>query len=221
MQIRITQGILHLTIINFIVFLSLTLLGSKIPYLIEFFTLTKSNLLGFRKVIIIGQEVHYLSPMGYLPYGPDDFHWYQVITYFFAHKGFFHFLFNMIALISLGTPVEIVLGTKRFLQLYLFSGIFAGITTALFDPSNISIIGASGAVSGVATAFALLYPNQHLIIFPFPIPIKAKYLVLGFAIFSFIMAILFPYSGNISHFGHLMGLVGGYLYLRFLQWRFL
>jgi membrane associated rhomboid family serine protease len=218
MEIRITPAVFHLLMINLLVFIAIQLIGAKVPEFVEHFLLTKSNLLGFRPVFLEGEKWVYVTPRGLLPYGPQDFHWYQVITYFFAHTSFFHFLFNMIALYSLGVPVESVLGMRRFLWFYLFCGTFAGVTTAIFDPSSISIIGASGAISGVAAGFALLFPHQYLMIFPIPIPVKAKFLVLGFAIFSLIMAIFFPYSGSISHFGHLMGLVGGYLYFRILRW---
>jgi rhomboid-like protein len=53
----------------------------------------------------------------------DAFRPWQLITHMFAHGGFTHFLFNVIALVSFGGIIEYKLGTRRFLTLYFISGL--------------------------------------------------------------------------------------------------
>ncbi|MGQ9863903.1 MAG: rhomboid family intramembrane serine protease [Bacteroidia bacterium] len=146
-----------------------------------------------------------------------EFRLYQVLTYFFTHFSFFHIFANMWVLWSLGSAVERVLGEKKFLWLYFFTGIGSGLVLAYVDTSSIPVIGASTAVSGVFSAFAFLFPDAHLIIFPIPIPIKARNLLLGYAGLSLILALWRPNVGGISHLGHLSGVVLGYLWMRFLR----
>ncbi|MCX7605886.1 MAG: rhomboid family intramembrane serine protease [Bacteroidia bacterium] len=143
--------------------------------------------------------------------------WWQILTYFFTHKSFWHILANMLALWSLGTPVEAVLGKKRFLQLYLFAGIGSGVALAFLDPSPLPVLGASTSVSGILAAFAYFFPRSHLILFPVPIPIAAKWLAVGFGILSLALFVWEPVMGGISHFGHLSGLILGWIYVRWLR----
>ena len=81
---------------------------------------------------------------------------------------------------------------------------------------NTPTVGASGAVFGVLLAFGVLFPNtQLMLLFP-PIPIKAKYFVLGYGAIELYMAIAQPGS-NIAHAAHLGGMFFGYLLIRY--WR--
>lgn len=81
---------------------------------------------------------------------------------------------------------------------------------------NVPVVGASGAVYGVLLAFGVLFPNTQLMfIFP-PIPVKAKYVVIGYAAIELYLAITSPGSG-IAHTAHLGGMIFGYLLIRY--WR--
>jgi len=81
---------------------------------------------------------------------------------------------------------------------------------------NVPVVGASGAVYGVLLAFGMLFPNTQLMfIFP-PIPVKAKYVVIGYAAIELYLAITSPGSG-IAHTAHLGGMIFGYLLIRY--WR--
>ncbi len=143
------------------------------------------------------------------------FEYWQVLTYFFTHERFWHIFVNMIALWSLGSAVEAVMRTRRFLRFYLVTGLVTGGLLAYLDPSPAPVLGASTAVSGLLAAFAYYFPRGQLIIFPIPIPIAARWLALGFGALSLILFLLDPKaSGGISHLGHLLGLAVGYLYLR-------
>ncbi len=147
--------------------------------------------------------------------GHPDFEYWQILTYFFTHERFWHIFVNMIALWSLGTAVEAVMRTRRFLRFYLVTGLVTGALLAYLDPSPAPVLGASTAISGVLSAFAYHFPAGQLIIFPIPIPIAARWIAMGFGALSLLLFLLDPEaSGGISHLGHLLGLVVGYLYLR-------
>lgn len=81
---------------------------------------------------------------------------------------------------------------------------------------NIPTVGASGAVFGILLAFGVLFPNtQLMLLFP-PIPIKAKYFVIGYGALELYFAITQPGS-NIAHAAHLGGMIFGYILIRI--WR--
>jgi len=193
---RPTPVVWNLLIINILVYLFLLVIeGTDYEYLYQYFVLFKSDLIWPR------------------PAGLDMFHPVQIVTSFFSHLEFFHLLMNMLALYMLGTAVEYVMGSKRFVEFYLFCGVFSGAAIALLDPSYQPVLGASGALFGVLLAFAFYMPNSQMILFPIPIPIKAWMLVLGLSALSLFMVIFSPNAGGISHFGHLAGIVGGVLWM--------
>lgn len=81
---------------------------------------------------------------------------------------------------------------------------------------NVPTVGASGAIFGVLLAFGVLFPNtQLMLLFP-PIPVKAKYFVLGYGAIELYMAVTQPGS-NIAHAAHLGGMLFGYILIRY--WR--
>ena len=141
----------------------------------------------------------------------------QFFSYMFLHGGFWHIFFNMYALLIFGIPIEQAWGTKRFLKYYLFTGVGAGFTifviNSFIHTSSLAVptIGASGAVFGILLAFGVMFPNTELLLF-FVIPVKAKYLVILYGVFT-LSALLSPDTGgNISHAGHLGGLIFGIIY---------
>lgn len=76
------------------------------------------------------------------------------------------------------------------------------------------MVGASGAVFGILIAYAYLFPNNELIIFPFPIPVKAKYLVAFYGLYELYSGIRGTEIG-IAHFAHVGGLLIGFILLRY------
>ena len=155
----------------------------------------------------------------------DFFRPYQIVTHMFMHADLGHLAFNMLTLFFLGTWVERVWGTKRFVFFYLFSGLGAALTHLLFmyyevnylgvtSAINIPVLGASGAVYGVLVAFAVLFPNHRLMLLFPPIPIKAKYLALGLIAIDLFSG-LSNTGSNIAHFAHLGGALFGYLLIRY------
>jgi hypothetical protein len=76
-----------------------------------------------------------------------------------------------------------------------------------------SFVGASGAVLGVAVAFAMFWPDAELIVFPLPVPIKARTLVIGLVVLDVIASQLWPNDG-VAHLAHVGGALFGYLFFR-------
>ena len=75
-------------------------------------------------------------------------------------------------------------------------------------------VGASGAVYGVLLAFGMLFPNTPLYLMFIPIPIKAKWLVIGFGLLELFLGIT-QSGGNIAHFAHLGGMIFGFILIRY------
>ena len=79
---------------------------------------------------------------------------------------------------------------------------------------DVPTVGASGAVFGVLLAFGMLFPNtQLMLLFP-PIPIKAKWFVLGYGVIEFVSAIWNQPGDNVAHFAHLGGMIFGFILIK-------
>jgi membrane associated rhomboid family serine protease len=91
------------------------------------------------------------------------------------------------------------------------------VVTKVFFDRIMVMIGASGAVFGVLLAFGMLFPNAQLfLLFP-PIPIKAKYFVIGYGVLELISGLSRNPDSNIAHFAHLGGMLFGFLLIK--HWR--
>ncbi len=142
----------------------------------------------------------------------------QLVTSAFLHGGFGHILFNMFGLWMFGASIERVMGSKRFLGFYLACVLGAsllqlGVTSWPFlmgDAGGIPVptLGASGGVLGVLAAFGLLYPESPIYLLFLPVPIPAKWFVLGYAAFSLFAGFTSVQAG-VAHFAHLGGMVTG------------
>ncbi len=137
-----------------------------------------------------------------------------VVTYMFLHGGLLHLLFNMIGLFFFGPRLEQRLGSRHFLGLYFASGI-AGALLSLLSPYA-RIVGASGAVFGVLLGFARYWPRVQILIWGI-VPIEARLLVPIMTALS-LFGGFSGRAGGIAHFAHLGGFVGGYLYLKWMEY---
>jgi len=137
------------------------------------------------------------------------------VTYMFVHAGLLHLLGNMLMLYFLGPPVERRLGGRAFLLYYLYCGIGAAVLSlALYGlMPTAPIVGASGAVLGVGVAFALLWPDAELFVFPLPMPVKARTFILALIGLDIIFSQLTPNDG-VAHLAHVGGAAFGYLFFR-------
>lgn len=133
-----------------------------------------------------------------------------LVTYMFLHGGLSHLLFNMLGLFFFGSRVEARLGERRFITLYLVSGITGALASLIFTPQA-AVIGASAGVFGVMLAFAMFWPRERIYIWGV-LPIEARVLV----IITTVLALYSGFSGRgggVAHFAHLGGYVGAWIYL--------
>ena len=142
------------------------------------------------------------------------FYVWQLGTYLFLHEGFFHILFNMLALWFFGKDLEDIWGTRRFLQFYFFSGIGAGLVVVLAnylfgDPTR-GTVGASGAIYGVLLVAAVLWPDRIIIFYVFPIKLKYFVMIMGALAFFGLRDL----NSGVSEVAHLSGMLFGYVFLK-------
>lgn len=143
-----------------------------------------------------------------------------IITSMFMHAEVIHLFVNMVSLYFIGNLVEKLIGTKRYLWLYIISGLFAGLffvfTAYIFNSGlNTYAVGASGAIFGLGGILMFLTPDLPVYLMFIPIPIKMKYAipVLLLALWTLSLTVGLP-VGNTAHLGGLIiGLVYGF-YLR-------
>jgi membrane associated rhomboid family serine protease len=174
---------------------------------------------------------------GLWPVNHENFRPYQIFTHMFTHAGIGHIFFNMFSLWMFGRMLENIWGPKKFLLFYLICGIGAAVahmSVAYFQYKDVLgmmemlkatgqteylemvqsgayyAVGASGAVMGVLVGFAYLFPNTELMLLFPPIPIKAKWLILGLVAFD-LFGGLGKTSDGIAHWAHLGGAAMGFI----------
>lgn len=187
---RTTPVVMNLIIINVLVWLIQAMFDNAPPGQITIFDKRITQ-----EIALFPMQTEYFKP-------------YQLVTHMFAHGGFIHLLFNMFALWMFGSMLERIWGPKRFFIFYFACGLAAAAAHLVLEFSP--AVGASGAVMGLFAAFAYLFPNTELIVFPLPMPIKAKWWVALMALFDLFGGV-YPTGSNIAHFAHLGGLAMGFL----------
>ncbi|MEJ5993083.1 rhomboid family intramembrane serine protease [Pedobacter sp. Du54] len=96
----------------------------------------------------------------------------------------------------------------------LFSAVDSGKIASVYFST---MVGASGAIFGIMTAFAVLYPNMELYIMFLPVPVKAKYFITGYIVIELISGVSRVEGDSIAHFAHLGGALVGYILVKY--WR--
>jgi membrane associated rhomboid family serine protease len=143
----------------------------------------------------------------------------QLLTYQFLHAGFWHLLFNCLAIFFFGRSVETIVGGRRFLALYFCSGIIGGVVQMLFAlamPQHFggSVVGASAGASGLVAAFAVLSWQERFTLLIYFIPVNMTGRTLFWVSVALaIIGILTPNS-HIANAAHLGGILTGFLYVR-------
>jgi membrane associated rhomboid family serine protease len=146
----------------------------------------------------------------------------RLITYQFLHGSFGHIFFNMIGLLFFGPPIERIWGSRKFIIFYLTCGVAGGafyiLLVIIGYMTPLPMIGASGAVLGILTACAILFPQARVFLFPLPFSIPIR-----------VVAIIFICSASLTIFSkgvnaggeacHLAGIAAGALYVFSDSWR--
>ncbi len=150
---------------------------------------------------------------------PAEFSSVSLFTSLFLHGGFMHLAGNMLFLYIFGDNVEFRLGRCRYLLTYLGCGLVATLFFSLFAPnSQVPLIGASGAISGVLGCYFLWFPRNRVrcFLFFFPFLMTSVYLsarlVLGiYLLLDNLLPFLLTSStgSGVAHGAHIGGFMGG------------
>ena len=166
-----------------------------------------------------------LWPAGLLqaPVAAPPFWPWQLLSYAFLHGGLLHLALNMYALWLFGSQLEYLWGGKRFTVYYFACVIGAALIQLVVSEVALvqgaeayPVLGASGGVFGLLLAFGVLFPETELLLLFPPVPIKAKWFVVGYGAIELLAGVTGTLSG-VAHFAHLGGMVTGWLLLR--HWR--
>ncbi len=142
----------------------------------------------------------------------------RLVTFQFLHAGFGHIFFNMFMLWMFGRIVQMQIGTRRFVWLYLLAGIAGGLAQCAFGYAvaeqvpgylDVPTVGASAGVMGIGVAFALINPNAMVYLF-FILPIRAKWLAVGYFVLEtwpMLNVFLGGPIGHVAHAAHVGGMV--------------
>ena len=162
----------------------------------------------FLQLTLFGSDAVYSA----LALDPARFpaNWWTVVTYMFVHAWLAHLAFNMFTLWMFGPRLEQEWGTKTFVRFYLWSGLGGAVAHLLFA-QHTSVIGASGAISGVLVAYALRWPDEEVYLFGV-IPMRSRWLVVALLAMNIIFA-LSP-SSRIDWTAHVGGMAFGWIFLK-------
>ena len=201
------------------------------------------NIICYMAKLVLTGRINFDNVFGLHFFLAEDFHLHQLLTYMFMHASFTHLFFNMFALWMFGGTVERTFGEKRFLIYYIVCGLGAALCQELSQfvqiyamlPPEATIgemfhlsyadrvalnafttVGASGCVYGILLAFGMSYPEERIFIFPLPVPIKAKWFVMGYAAIE-LWSALSSRGDGVAHVAHLGGMLFGYFLIKI--WR--
>lgn len=142
----------------------------------------------------------------------------QFFTYQFLHADIVHLLGNMVFLWVFGNSVNAKMGNGPYLLFYLAGGVFAAWGFALFTPGPSNLIGASGAIAAVTTAYLVLFPRAHvtvlvwLFIFIHFFQLPAMILIgLKIIVWDNVIVPGLGGQGAVAHSAHLAGYLFGFV----------
>jgi len=193
MQIRLTQGVKFLLIACFAAFLIQQTAD-------QFFN---ANLASFFALV----------PVSFV----FEYRFWQIITYSFLHGDVMHLFLNLMMLVFIGSELEAVWGTARFLKFYFICVIAGGVAYLLLQlvssgqSLHIPMVGASAGVYGLLIAYGLMFAERTLL-FMMLFPMKAKHFIWVLAGIEF-MSTVFSTRAGVAGIAHLGGMGAGWLYL--------
>lgn len=172
---------------------------------------------GFVPVLLLGHDT---LPPDFAQVPPIA----SLVSYQFLHGGWAHLLFNMVYLWIFGDNVEDAMGHLRFLLFYLICGVLAGLAHWASNPmSEMPMIGASGAISGVLGAYFILHPHVKiwtLLFWVIPLRLPAL-IVLGLFLGQNLFFALFEDAGSsgVALWAHIGGFAAGAALIAMFRFR--
>ena len=194
-------------------------------------------LIWFASLVLPKLGIDLVELLGMHYWRSEEFNLVQVITYMFVHdtSSISHVFFNMFGVWMFGRVVESYWGPARFMTYYLLTGMGAALVQQLswmYEISNILsnipagievpgyifdqfvTIGASGALFGILLAFGMMFPNAPLFLMFIPVPIKAKYMIIGYGLVELFSGVANFTGDSVAHFAHLGGMLFGYILIK-------
>ena len=139
----------------------------------------------------------------------------QLVTYCFIHQGILGTALEMLSLWFLGSFLESHHGPRWLAELYFTSVIGAGLAavglSVFMHVDNVAIAGSFGGIFGLLVAFGVLYGDMEFMLFPLPMTMKAKYLVMVYMLIA--VAMVFSAS-RVYALAQLGGALAGFLYIK-------
>jgi len=142
----------------------------------------------------------------------------QLFTYSFLHVDPMQLILNLMVLAFVGSDIEAIWGTRRFLVFYSFCILFAGIVYLLmqlvmWNPVYLSMpmMGCSAGIYGLLLAYGILFPDREML-FMMIFPMKSRQFVMLLAGIEFLQA-LFSGQSGLSAMAHLSGMLAGLLFM--------
>ncbi len=161
----------------------------------------------------------------YLAFQSDQPSLYQFFTYQFLHADVGHLIGNLVCLWVFGNSVNGKLGNVPYLLFYLAGGVFAAWGYASVHPASFQLIGASGAIAAVTTAYLALFPRSHVtvmvwfFIFLHFFELPAMVLIgLKIIVWDNLLAPRFGGPSEVAYGAHLSGYLFGFVSALGMLW---
>jgi membrane associated rhomboid family serine protease len=154
-------------------------------------------------------------------WGPKRF----LIFYFVCALGaaLLHEFVNYVqiqSVVSELTPAQIATVHNQGFEAIMGNKNFSNASMAQYNLLiNVPVVGASGAIFGLLLGFGMLFPNTRLMLLFLPVPIKAKYFVIGYGLIELFSGVLNRPGDNVAHFAHVGGMLFGFILIKLWQKR--
>lgn len=144
-----------------------------------------------------------------------------LFTYPFIHASWLHLIGNMLFLWVFADNIEDAYGPLNFVLFYIMCGLAGGLLHLVMAPqSDVPLLGASAAVSGILAAYVILFPRARVWILLFmriPVPLPALYVLGGWFVFQIISLVMAKPESRVAWWAHIGGFAMGFVVTKLTQ----